>query len=193
MDLIDIARGKGTLENTILIIALDSSNPETFIFKITIKYSTIYISFCFNRNLKIYDILQCQLCYDAENQQVMQEDKTMNYEVEEVIDKPEGWPANAIECQLENIQMQLDEFMKNPSYKNREVLVSLVSDYDLNQRSMLGLFRTTDYEVSCINNLFMWAYLINFNTLKTYLYELIGHKTRMQKIASWFPVILQIK
>ena len=37
----------------------------------------------------------------------------MNYEMEEVIDKPEGWPANAIECQLENIQMQLDEFMKN--------------------------------------------------------------------------------
>ena len=47
----------------------------------------------------------------------------MNYEMEEVIDKPEGWPANAIECQLENIQMQLDEFMKNPSYKNKEVLV----------------------------------------------------------------------
>lgn len=111
----------------------------------------------------------------------------MNYEMEETIDKPEGWPANAIECQLENIQMQLDEFMRNPSYKNKEVLVSLVSDYDLNQRSMLGLFRTTDYEVACINDLFMWAYLINFNTLKTYLYELIGNKTRMQKIASWFP------
>lgn len=111
----------------------------------------------------------------------------MNYETEEVIDKPEGWPANAIECQLENIQMQLDEFIRNPSYKNKEVLVSLVSDYDLNQRSMLGLFRTTDYEVACINALFMGAHFIQLNSLKTYLYELIGHKTRMQKIVSWFP------
>lgn len=33
----------------------------------------------------------------------------MNYEMEEVIDKPEGWSANAIQCQLENIQMQLDD------------------------------------------------------------------------------------
>lgn len=57
----------------------------------------------------------------------------MNYEMEEVIDKPEGWSANAIECQLENIQMQLDKFMRNPNYKSKEVLVSLVSVYDRRQ------------------------------------------------------------
>lgn len=101
--------------------------------------------------------------------------------------KPKDWPANAIECQLDNIHIQIEKFKKEPSYKNKEVLLSLVSDYDLNQRSMLGLLRNTEYEVACINSLFIEAHLHQFNGLKTYLYELVGNKTRMQKIASWFP------
>ena len=83
--------------------------------------------------------------------------------------------------------MQFDKFKVDPSYKNKEVLVSLVSDYDLNQRSMLGLFRTTEYEVACINSLLFEAYIYQFHALKTYLYELVGSKTRMQKMTSWFP------
>ena len=111
----------------------------------------------------------------------------MTSEVNRITDKPEKWPANAIECQLENISAQVDRFKKDPSYKNKEVLVSLVTDYDLNQRSMLGLFRTTDYEVARINTLFTEAHFLQLNALKTYLYELVGYKTRMQKIVSWFP------
>jgi len=110
--------------------------------------------------------------------------------------KPDKWPANAIECQLENIQVQISKFKENPSYVNKEVLISLVSDYDLNQRSMLGLHRTTDYEVSLINSLFLEASFLQLNGVKTYLYELIGAKTRMQKIVSWFPEVnesLEIK
>ena len=106
----------------------------------------------------------------------------MDFKISEVTDKPENWPANAIECQFENISEQIDKFKKDPSYKNKEVLVSLVTDYDLNQRSMLGLFRTTDYEVACINTLFLEANFLQLNALKTYLYELIGYKTRMQKM-----------
>lgn len=111
----------------------------------------------------------------------------MNFEMNTVVEKPKDWPANAIECQLENISTYLEKFKADPSYKNKEVLISLVSDYDLNQRSMLGLFRTTEYEVAYINSLFLESYIHQFNTLKTYLYELVGIKTRMQKIASWFP------
>ncbi len=113
----------------------------------------------------------------------------MTVEVNGVTDKPEKWPANAIECQLENILAQVDKFKKDPSYKNKEVLVSLVTDYDLNQRSMLGLFRTTEYEVASINTLFVEALFLQLNALKTYLYELIGYKTRMQKMVSWLPEI----
>jgi hypothetical protein len=111
----------------------------------------------------------------------------MNYEMNTVVDKPKDWPANAIECQLENISAQFDKFRADPSYRNKEVLVSLVSDYDLNQRSMLGLFRTTEYEVACIYSLFVESHIHQFHALKAYLYELVGSKTRMQKVVSWFP------
>lgn len=106
----------------------------------------------------------------------------MNYEMNTVVDKPKDWQANAIECQLENISVQFDKFRADPSYRNKEVLVSLVSDYDLNQRSMLGLFRTTEYEVACINSLFVESFIHQFYALKTYLYRLVRSKTRMQKV-----------
>lgn len=115
----------------------------------------------------------------------------MNYKFDTINTKPENWPANAIECQLENIQSQMDKFKINPNYKTKEILVSLVTDYDLNQRSGLGLYRTTEYEVAIINSLFFEASLIQFNALKVYLYELVTYKTRMQKIISWFPNIEQ--
>lgn len=115
----------------------------------------------------------------------------MNCKFDTIDTKPENWPDNAIECQLENIQNQMDKFKRDPNYKNKEILVSLVNDYDLNQRSGLGLFRTTEYEVAIINSLFFEASLIQFNALKVYLYELVTFKTRMQKIISWFPDIKQ--
>lgn len=115
----------------------------------------------------------------------------MNCKFDTINTKPENWPANAIECQLENIQNQMDKFKKNPNYKNKEILVSLVTDYDLNQRSGLGLFRTTEYEVAIINALFLEASMIQLNALKVYLYELVTYKTRMQKIISWFPDVKQ--
>lgn len=105
----------------------------------------------------------------------------------EQVVKPDDWPANEIEWALERIQIQLDRFKEKPSYKNKEVLIALVSDYDLNQRSACGLLRTTDYEVACINSLYIGASILQIYALKTYLYELIEWKTRMQKIASWFP------
>lgn len=109
--------------------------------------------------------------------------------IEEISEKqkPEGWPANAIECQLENIQYQVKKFKLNPNYKNKEVLISLICNYDLNQQSTIGLCRTTNYEVAIINSLFIEANFLQLNSLKTYLYELVGFKTRMQKMLSWIP------
>ena len=115
----------------------------------------------------------------------------MDIEYIDIENKPEGWPSNAIEFQLENINNQLKKFNNEPSYVNKEILISMVTDYDLNQRSSLGLHRTTDYEVSMLNSLFINALLHNINALKTYIYEVVGHKTRMQKMASWFPDINQ--
>ena len=95
-------------------------------------------------------------------------------EIFDGIEKPENWPANAKECELENIYISLKKFIKDPSYKNKEVLVALADNYDLNQESLLGLYRYSEYEVTMINFLFIHATAMNCNVLKAYLYEHVG-------------------
>jgi hypothetical protein len=93
--------------------------------------------------------------------------------------KPENWPANADESALQNIFDAIKRFIDEPNYKTKEVLISLVSSYDLNQKSHLGLFRITEYEVCLINTIYLYAMRIQFNTAKTYLYELVGERARL--------------
>ncbi len=109
----------------------------------------------------------------------------METEIITNIKKPKDWPANATEAQLENIWSCINKFKENPNYKNKEILVSLVTSYDLNQQAHTGLFRTTEYEIARINSLFIMASAYQIYALKVYLYELIGQKTRIQKMASW--------
>ena len=106
----------------------------------------------------------------------------------DVTEKPSDWPCNAMECALENINNALEMFYKDPSYKNKEVLVGLISDYDLNQRSHIGKWRTTKYEVALINSLFLESSFLCFPSLKTYLYEYVGFKTRTQKMIHYMMI-----
>lgn len=106
-------------------------------------------------------------------------------EILEGVEKPKDWPVNAKECALEKIYISLKKFITNPTYKNKEIVVALVDNYDLNQRSMLGLHRNTEYEVALINYLFMHAMAMNFNGLKAFLYEHVGLVGRLQKSVSY--------
>ena len=51
-------------------------------------------------------------------------------EIFDGIEKPENWPANAKECELENIYISLKKFIKDPSYKNKEVLDNIIYNAD---------------------------------------------------------------
>ena len=44
---------------------------------------------------------------------------------EKMAEKPKDWPMNAREMALEAVCEKVEEFRKNPSYKTREVLLSL--------------------------------------------------------------------
>lgn len=103
----------------------------------------------------------------------------------EYVVKPINWPQNHIERQLDLIFETTNRFMENPNYRTREALISLVTSYDLNQNSYVGVLRTTEYEVALINSLYIESAHMQCEALKVYLYELISIKTRMQKIASW--------
>ena len=112
------------------------------------------------------------------------------YYDEKTAEKPEKWPANAREQILDTLCECVEEFKKNPSYKTREVLLSLTCEHDLNLNENSGLVRVTEYEVGILNFLYLVGNAYQISSLKTYMYNIITQVTRLQKITSWFnPVI----
>lgn len=103
--------------------------------------------------------------------------------------KPEDWPVNDKEAKLEAVFKAVEKFRGEPSYKTREVMLALINEHDLNQRSYRGMIRITQYEVEMINLLYMMGAAYNINSLKTFLYEIIADTTRMQKMNSWMSQI----
>ena len=103
--------------------------------------------------------------------------------------KPEDWPINNREAKLEYIYRAVERFKDEPNYKNREVLLAILNEHDLNQRSYEGETRVTEYEVEMINLLYTMGTAYNINSLKTFLYEIIGDTTSFQKNNSWMDEI----
>src|SRR5690606_31862967 len=90
-------------------------------------------------------------------------------------DKPKDFPANNREVRILNIYELLNQMIKEPSYKTREVLSSLCVETDLNEQSSIGIMRFTTYEVSLINTIFYFASCLHAEFVKVYLYrELIN-------------------
>ena len=108
-------------------------------------------------------------------------------------EKPEKWPDNAREYVLDRVLKATEEFRDNPSYITKERLLSWISDYDLNQRSYLGRYRVTEYEVSIINTLYFYGAMSNINALKAYLYELVGETARLQKNMAYMSEVINEK
>ena len=109
------------------------------------------------------------------------------------VEKPNDWPANARENMLDIICDKVEEFRDKPSYKSREVLLSLLCEHDLNQHTGYGLVRVTEYEVAMINYLYLVGATYQINSLKTYLYNIITETTRLTKMASWCNPVFGIK
>ena len=112
----------------------------------------------------------------------------MYYE-EETSEKPEKWPANAREQILDKLCEYVEEFKKNPSYKTREILLSLTCEHDLNLNDNSGLVRVTEYEVGILNYLYLVGKAYHISSLITYIYNIITQVTRLQKITSWFKPV----
>lgn len=102
----------------------------------------------------------------------------------EKVEKPEEWPKNRREWKLDVLCEKMKVFEDNPTYKNREVLIALVSEHDLNETSGIGLVRITEYEVALINYLYEVSTTYQINSVKTYLYDLISEATYLHKFKS---------
>lgn len=100
----------------------------------------------------------------------------------EFSEKPDDWPANNREIKLDAIYSMLQKFKDEPNYKNRELLISLASDHDLNETNSLGLMRITEYEVGLINCIYILSNVYQINSVKVYLYDLISETTHIKKL-----------
>jgi len=100
----------------------------------------------------------------------------------ENIEIPSDWPANAREARISNILNAMENFREFPTYENKEILVSLVSQVDLNEKSNLGLFRVTEYEIFILNKLYLAASAMHFYELKIFLYGLIADTALNKKM-----------
>ena len=109
----------------------------------------------------------------------------MNIKYTSENEKPSDWPANEHEYMLDQVFDCAKSFQKNPSYRTRDVLLSLISQHDFNQSVGLGWVRVTEYEAALINSLYIVGTTHNINSLKTFLYDVITQVTRLHKMASW--------
>lgn len=98
------------------------------------------------------------------------------------VEKPDSWPVNMAEQSVEIISKALDDFVKNPGYVTKENLISLISEYDLNERAFLGEYRVSEYEVAKINEIYYRGLIILLPSVRCYLYSFIGERARMQKM-----------
>lgn len=87
--------------------------------------------------------------------------------------EPEGWPANGKEVSLSNVHMYFEKFMQDPNFHNKEMLLALINQDDLNEHNDLGMFRITDYEMGLINSIYLYSKYTGCNDGVLYIYRLL--------------------
>lgn len=99
----------------------------------------------------------------------------MNKMFYDEIKKPEEWPQNEREARLSNVLYAVEKFIKDPTYTNKELMISLITISDINEYSAKGLLRVSDYEVAVLNQLYLYATLMCCYSLKLFVYNEIAY------------------
>ena len=102
-------------------------------------------------------------------------------------EKPEDWPQNRRESILSIIDDFCDDFIKDPSFKNKERLIALTTFDDPNHNYDFGLLRFTDYESGLINSLYFKFKLINFQYGINFLYDVLFQSAHSLKMLIMLP------
>ena len=116
--------------------------------------------------------------------------KKMDESLDSEIEKPENWPQNGREQQLDLINQMINEFVDKPTHATRERMLAVICNSDANEFAGYGEMRVTEYEAHLINSLYLKAEFIQANSIKAYLYDLIAETTRLQKIKSWTDLVI---
>lgn len=98
------------------------------------------------------------------------------------VEKPSDWGKNNREINLDIIYKQVQNFIENPTYLNKELLFSTLNATDMNEINELGEVHICDYEIALMNALYETAICLNCSSLKTYLYGHISRYTRFYRM-----------
>lgn len=103
------------------------------------------------------------------------------------MEKPINWPCNNHEYQVEIVNKYLDIYIKDPSLENKEILVSLVNQDELNEKDTTGEFRICQYEYYLLSKIYSKASLLMFNGIKVFVYRHIIDIIILRHIIEMFP------
>ena len=103
--------------------------------------------------------------------------------------KPDDWPHNNREINIEEIYNATVRFHADPSYVNKEKLFALIDKTDLNEINELGEVHICDYEISLINKIYQYGIIMNCVSLKAYLYGHVARYTRFHAMLCRMPIV----
>ena len=87
------------------------------------------------------------------------------------IEEPENWPYNDKEVAIQRVYDALTNFIENPNYETKEIIMSLCIQNDINEFSSKGWFRNTEYEISMYNEIYFLATVTCMHSVKIFLYR----------------------
>lgn len=87
--------------------------------------------------------------------------------------KPKDWPRNNRESKLEEIYNYLNIYLVNPTYENKQNLLSILDLNNINSMFSYSDIKVRKYEVAIINCLYELSYMYNIVRLKTFIYRYI--------------------
>lgn len=101
-----------------------------------------------------------------------------------VADRPDDWPCNGYEYRIERLCDAIDAFKAAPSYRTKEIVVSIACAHDLHEHTGCGRYRLTAYQTAMLNELYMFSFVHNFPSVRGFVYETISDTTRGMKLVS---------
>jgi len=96
--------------------------------------------------------------------------------------EPKDWTINGKEASLSNVYTYFERFIDDPNYHNKEMLLTLVNQDDLNETNDLGIYRVTDYEIMLINSIYLYSKVIGCTDGVLYIYRLLIRSFIMRKM-----------
>ena len=104
-----------------------------------------------------------------------------------ILKKPSDWPCNMHENLVNNVNVYLDKFIENPSLENKEILVSLINQDELNEKDSSGIARFSKYEYQLLSSIYIKGSNLMFNGVKVFVYrhllDLIIHRNIIEMIS----------